>query len=167
VGGRVSLRENLFVGGVGLRWPLSKVRRVHRPDDFFLFPCPTLAWHSSIKDGRHPSHAPPTWPDPLSDSLGPSTLNGLSNHFYFVIGRFSTRDEEQPGAIESESVTVPHTTTSHVSQRVLSQASQLSVLRMQCFKVSSSDLAHDNLITVDFSAARTGIGHHTSRDVRS
>jgi hypothetical protein len=31
----VSLREILFVGGVELRWPLSKVRRGHRLDDFF------------------------------------------------------------------------------------------------------------------------------------
>ncbi len=37
MGGQVSLRENLFVGGVELRWPLSKVRRGHRPDDFSFF----------------------------------------------------------------------------------------------------------------------------------
>ena len=37
VGGQVGLREILFVGGVELRWPLSKVRRGHRLDDFSFF----------------------------------------------------------------------------------------------------------------------------------
>ncbi len=47
VGGQVSLGENLSVGGVGLRWPLSKVRG-HNTDVF-----PKLTQVASGPRGSH------------------------------------------------------------------------------------------------------------------
>ena len=86
------MRENLFVGGVGLRWPLSKVRRGHRSDDF---PSPTLARLAQFDQRRQASQSRGSHaarPEPESVSAPPlcgvlSTGNYTCLHYLCALNR--------------------------------------------------------------------------------